>query len=326
MKIGIGKFGVVINRQNSLYNKHGHMAEVFNLVNILAKEHEIFIVSKYRDNGNRSLWDPEFNAKQWNGEKLDKVFILNGPIGKHNGVDPNYKTLEMLKNYTAPVINFLNDYKGDWYYLQPDSRYSLDRMSRDELKHEPKKIITLTDDDFRLDMLWLYNRTPIKNDNKDLSFCLIYNDTNPRRTKKIIEIYDRLVEEKIPVDVYGTFKDSGIISKGKLQEIDYWKTMANYKYTINIATNPDQITSRLWDCLLYDVIGLVWDFDMKYRMIHETHLLRVNDINELIERVRQIEDNKSLYQDLLKGQRKMILPGYLDGSFLLNYFKELINE
>ncbi len=50
MNIGLTKFGSIINEKDGLNNNIGHMLEVFNLIEILSKEHNVYITNNLRKN------------------------------------------------------------------------------------------------------------------------------------------------------------------------------------------------------------------------------------------------------------------------------------
>lgn len=314
MNIGIAKFGTVINETDGLKNKIGHMIEVFNLIDILSKEHNVYIINKL---------NKPIKYKAYNGERLDKLIVFNGPIGTNNTTKFGHKTLQMLERYTWPVIDFINNFDGDWVYLQPDNRYTLKRINSNELKKQPMKTITLKGDDdyFGLDKLWMYQRRFEKDIVKDVDFGFMYNDTKPRRTKVLKEFLTALEMWDFSIKTYGNIH--GLTNpQGSVEEADYINHFKKFKSTVNIGTDRLQVTPRIWDSFMYDVIGFIHEFDMGFKVVPYDHFLRVRDGYELADKIELLIKDKNALKNILEFQRSQVKDEYLDGSYILRKFND----
>jgi len=320
MKIGITKFGSIISEEKGLNNNIGHMLEIFNLADILSKEHEVVITNNLRK--------PR-KYKEWKGDKLDMLIVFNGAIGKNNTTKFGKTTLQMLERYTYPVIETINKLDCPYIYIQPDIRYKISRINTEELKRQPDKIITLVGDEdyFDFDKLWLYGREFDDEIEKTIKFGLMYNDTNDNKTKKILNLINHLDSfEGIPTELKGKFKQDIKENSGILKEGEYYDFLKKIKYTVNLASNDKQITPRIWDCFMNDVVAFTSDFDKGFKVLPENDYLRIEDNFHLAEKIDELEHDEKMYKELLERQRSLVKPEYLDGSFILNKFNNLFKE
>ena len=338
LNIGITKFGSVMNETRGLNNSSGSMLEVFNLVNILSKQHNVYFTNNLRK--------PQ-TFKHWNNEPLDILLVFNGPVSKNNDPARGHPVLEMFKGYGLPVIRTINALECPYIYIMPDVRYKITRISPEELHRWPSKTVTLLgDEDYvGFDKLWMYNRKINTHDtleglnkffnsaddyeNKSIVFGLMYNDTNNRKTKMLFNFIEELKKYNITTDLKGKFKNPPPENSGVLMESSYYDWLKKVKYTVHIASKPLQITTRIWDGFLNGVIGFLTDFDEGFKVIPKDHFLRLtssNKVKELADKINILENNIALYNELLEYQYSLVKEEYLNGEFILNQFNNMFEE
>ncbi len=249
-------------------------------------------------------------------------------IGKYNTNRFGNKTLQCFENYVYPVIETINNLECPWIYIQPDIRYDIKKISTEELKREPNKIITLIGDEnyFGFDKIWMFNRKLKKEFNKEVKFGMMYNDTNNKKTKKILNIIKYLKSQGINTDLKGKYKQIIPENSGVLKENEYYNFLEKIKYTINLASNKMQITPRIWDCFINNVVSFSEDFDKGYKVLEKDSYLRVLDVFDLEQKINELEKNNKKYQEIINYQRSLIKKEYINGKFILEKFNNLFNE
>jgi len=308
MNIGIIKFGLVIYD----YGKHyqGGDREIIGLYDILSKEHNVFIISAL---------DKKSQMKKYNGEKLDIIFAFNGPWSKRND------QITILRNYTLPYIKFLNETTAPWVYIQSDNRKQYDSSYPSELLVQPAFNIGMFTDSkkkyFDFDKVSIYNRPFNFNQEKEIQFGVIMNDTDIKRTKKLLNALKWMNICGLKTDLKGKWNNkycSGVLSEEEVPE--YLKKV---KYTVNIAVEPLSTSQKIWEYIMNDVVCFCMDYDLQCNILPKDSYLRVKDEYELYNKIDELEKNKNKYNEILTLQRSM-LEEYKDGSYILDKYNNLI--
>lgn len=319
MNILLCKLGTTLKDYDSaMDNSIGHMKEVFYTKEILEKQHNVYMFANKNSKIDEKI--------KYNNQPIDKIVVFNGPLSKNNTTKFGQKTLQMMERYTYPVIELINNTTCNWYYMNPDLRYHM-RHRLVELQREPKRIVTLFgDDDFGLDKLWLYKNNFREYVHKDVFFGLHYNPTNQRKTKVINKILDLVDGEGHYVELRGKYKEGTKHWNGVLYENSYLDWLKNVKYNVCIGNRPNQITSRIWDSYFCDVASFIYDFDTDYKVVPKDDFMRVNNIEQVLEKIKILENDYILYEKILKKQRDRIREEYIDGSYILNKYNEMFKE
>lgn len=307
MNIGLIKFGLSLHEEKSSESNFGFWLEIKNLINLFeSRGHNVYIISSIQKGS---------KLKQYTNEKLDFIFVYNGPIGIWNWNHDGHKTLNMLERYTGKYMKFLNQTNVPWVYLQPDSRYNLDKAK--DLISKPKEIITLKNGWF--DKIYLLNRKTNFNHKKSIDLGLVYNDTNVKKTNQISKFINWIRDvSDFSVDLKGKFKNDMRCNSGILKESEIYEYWQKVKYTVNMANESEQITPRMWDCFMNDTISFLYHYDEDYKVIPKDHFLRIIDEIDLEEKMQKLENDNNLYKEILQYQRSLIKKEYLNGDFVYN--------
>lgn len=318
MNIGIIKFGGVINENK--FKVEGGNKELTNFIDIMSKEHNVYIISKL---------DKKSKYKPYNGEKINIIFAYNGQWSRHNTSKFGHKTLMMFENYTYPSIEFLNKNKDiPWVFMNSDIKYKIETPT--ELEHLPEYHIGL------------YNNGNIKYEHFDKIHCygyqknwdnidkegvgIIMNDTHNHRTKKLMSFISWCKHYNINFDVKGKYKKIFEENTGQLKEdgiFDYLKTK---KYGLIIASDKQSTTQKIWEYIANDVIVFLYDYDTQYNNVSEDSFLRVIDEIDFESKIELLEKSEDKYKEVLEMQREMLKDSYISGEFILEHYNNLIEK
>lgn len=314
MKIGIIKFGLVI--RDFGYHNQGGDIEIINLIDVLSKEHEVFIISKI---------DKKARFKKHNEEKLDLMFVFNGPIAKKD----NHR-LNLFKG-NVEIIDFINDSDVPYIYIQSDNREYCNHNYCEDIKRAPIHVIGMQNDEVRtyydFDKLSIPNIPINFGQEKTIKFGVIMNDTDKKRNVKLIKALKWLEVYNIVGDVKGKWKDRHMLwCSGMLKEHEVGDYLKNVKYTVNIAVEPLATSQKIWEYIMNDVICFCLDYDMQYNILPKDSYLRVKDENELASKIEELEGSVQKYESMIQYQHELLRPEYIDGSYVLEKYNKLINN
>lgn len=313
--IGIIKFGAVIN-ENSFKNE-GSNNEIINFIDIMSKEHNVFIVSSLTKNS-------RFN--KYNGEKLDIIFAYNGIWSTTNTTKFGGKTLNCFELYTYPSIEFINECQTPWVFFNSDVRYKLSTPK--ELKRMPNYHIGLYEEGNmkyeHFDKIHCYKYKRNNGFEKNIEVGIIMNDTNRLRTD-ILKAF-RTWCNSLSWNIKGKFKEPIKDNTGFLLENEVFDFLKNVKYTLLIASDYLSTTQKLWECIANDVICFLYRYDAQCNNINAGSFLRVKDEIEFEEKVKLLNNDDKLRNEILEHQRSQLKESYIDGSFILSHYTKLIEK
>lgn len=308
MNIGIIKMGLVIYD----YGKHpqGGDVEIINFIDILSKEHSVYIISSL---------DKKARFNKYNGEELDIIYVFNGPWTTDNSA------ITIFRNYTLPNLLFLNETKVPWVYIQSDNRKTYHPSTPKELTHQPIFTVGMFNEDYKkywhFDKVNLYGFERKYGIEKSILFGVVMNDTDPKRTKKLKRVVKWLEACKIPVTLRGKMGKNSIV----LKESEVPEFLEKVKYTVNIAVEPLSTSQKIWEYMMAGVICFCMDYDMQYNIIPEGHFLRVKDEYELEQKIQLLENNRDDYSRVLEYQYDL-MKAYTDGSYFLKIYNYLMKR
>lgn len=315
MNIGIIKFGSVIN-ENSFKNE-GSNNEIINFIDIMSKEYNVFIISSLAKNS---------RFKKYDGEVLDIIFAYNGIWSRTNSNKFGGKTLNCFEMYTYPSIEFINNSNIPWIFFNSDVRYKLETPS--ELKKIPNYHIGLYSNDKmhyeHFDKIHCYNYKTHYNYQKDIQIGIIMNDTNKKRTDKLRRFVNW--NDMYKWDIKGKYKEPIKYNTGTLLENEVGDYLKQVKYTLLIASEPLSTTQKLWECISKDVVCFLYDYDNQYNNISKDSFLRVKDEIDFETKIAICEKDENLVKLTLEHQRSLLKESYINGSFILEHYNNLINK
>lgn len=308
MKIGIIKIGLLIRDYG--YHKQGGDVEIINFIDIMSKEHEVYIISSL---------DKKARFTKYNGEDLDIIFVFNGPWSTNNS------SINIFKTSTLPSLLFLNETKVPWVYIQSDNRKGYHPDTPQELTHKPIFTVGMLNQDYKkywhFDKVNLYNFERKYGLEKDILFGVIMNDTDRKRTKKLEKVINWLKVCDIQVEQRGKMgKDYIVLKENEVPEF-----LEKVKYTVNIAVEPLSTSQKIWEYMMAGVVCFLLDYDLQYNIVPKDHFIRVKDEYELAQKIDFLENNKEEYNKILEYQYSL-MEKYIDGSYLLKAYNYLMNK
>jgi hypothetical protein len=174
------------------------------------------------------------------------------------------------------------------------------------------------------DKVSIYNRPLNLRTEKDIFFGVIMNNTDTKRSKKLLKTLKWLNAVGINTDLKGKWNNeycSGVLTEEEVPE--YLKRV---KYTVNIAVEPQSTSQKIWEYIMNGVICFYMDYDLQYNIVPKDNWMRVKDEYELAEKIEFLEKNEEKYKGALKYQERLLKDEYIDGSFILKEYNKLMNE
>jgi len=325
--VGFAKFGTKMYFDKDKWKHTGGFSEAINLIKILAKEFKVNIISNNDlDKFNtlpteKKLINIESTHKK-KKQEIDYLVVLNGLVGAYNNInlDTGKPCLNMFRNGTWPIIDYINKSKIPWIYLLTDSRYKWQDIK--DLDHPP--LITISQYDDLLDDIiygyleeaWLYGKKPKEVSHKhflnthNIDF---YFNAKGKRTSKIKKFING---SRYKINVYG---DMGETIKEKQLPIFYDAT----KYTLNIGMDSRWITQKWNEFAHHNVIQFAYEYDDQCRKYPKNSWLRVKDVDEFDGKIQILESNPEFYEELINISNE-ISPKAYTGENILNTIKHFL--
>lgn len=129
--------------------------------------------------------------------------------------------------------------------------------------------------------------------------------------------------------IYGRWTDEIYEKEPRIKNImidDLQEEIADARYAFIYSQVPGFITIKPYEMIIMGLLPLIHpDYD-KYKLLDIPEYLYVKDINDLINKMRELDRNPDLYLSLLKECQSLIRPEHIDGSFLNNLIFKRIAE
>lgn len=286
--------------------------------------------------------EEDFYLKRMEGIDVKGGIFIDGISGVQYAQEKysRCKRMNFTIRYIAPMIRYINDSGIKWTYIQTDPRQKMLTFMRD-LFNMPSKVITQTSIkqktqkidrngnpiEINLDIPYLgaerisaYNFNVNKGYKFGLDeFIIILNEGEPSLKRyELIEPY--LTEDAI---VYGKWKDEIYEKdkrfKGPIHPSDIQSIMSHVKYTFIVSIRQKWVTFKYLEMIGHGVIPF---FHKNYDSLHLLNVpdfLRVNNKEELNERIEILENDAELYNKMIRElQEQFFTKEVLDGSLMNN--------
>lgn len=300
MRIGFIKLGLKTYFKTTNKTKQGSGHELPTVWDIFEKKgHHCNMIS-----GSDS---PE---KQFEGTNLflfDYLFVFNGFAPKTLD-DTN---MNMLKQPLA-MMKIINSFKGKVVYFWTDPRYD------PKLLPITKEMIVLSQEPeyySHLDKLILYKKEIRPLIHKDIEFAILMNWTERKRANNAITICN-VLKKYDPIIIGDWKKKLNEFISHEVVSSDVQSLLDQVKYSWNQTVKLDWISQKFWEMILSNVICFHYNSDMNKLVIPDW--LRVNKTEEIKSTIEITDANILSYQGTLMMQKALIVPEYLDGSFIYN--------
>lgn len=250
-------------------------------------------------------------------EGLDWIFAFNGFL-------PN--TLETQMNMLKQPIEMfklLNSCSVPYAYFWTDKRYDIRDI---EVVRQPAVILSQEKENYaHLDKLILYNKKIREVEDKDIEFAILMNNTEPKRSKKLLTFVNWLKDFQ-DVKVIGDWKkqEDKSIFTGSIAESEVDNYLSRVKFSFNIATNVFWTSQKYYEMLLNNVVCFYHHYDMDNIIMKDDDFRRVYDEINLDDKLTLIKKDIDLYNTILKNQRLELKPEFFDGSLVYNTIMDKI--
>ena len=305
MKIGFAKLGLktYFNKNGSGQGSNHELVSIFN--KFKEKGHECFMLTvsdKY---------------DKYVKNDLDFIFLFNGPLPTLE----SGRKLMMFKNYSFPIIDFINSNNIPYIYFWTDIRYDI----RDNnLIRQPNIILSQEKEYYgHLEKIILIGKIKKEIYYKDIKFGVLMNSTSPKRDKSIMKFLNWLEFGEIR----GNWKNKyNKYLKEPLKENEVCDYLSKVKYTINITTNQNWINQKYYEYILNNVICFQYNSDLDNLVMDKNDFRVIKDEIDLDEKIDLLEKDENLYNKIIKKQQDELKEEYFNGEFIYNFIINKINN
>ena len=259
-------------------------------------------------------------------------------------------------NYAAPVLDYLNMSKINWYLILQDPRYLGKRAKLRDMYNVPKCILSqynsestiTTIDKYEIgapesekniklyytgiEKLNLINEKIISPETKRTNkFAIVAmqsshgkNNINDYRYKILKKWFlDYKKYENNDIKIYGRWSE--IFTKGYPQfkgfkesyEID--KIFENTRYTFIIPIKANWVTSKYAEMIRVGVVPFLHpDYDTQFNVFPKNSFIRVQNPDELYKKMKYLEENPHKRIELVKKLQEKYIKDAYRGEFLIN--------
>jgi hypothetical protein len=230
---------------------------------------------------------------------LDYIFVFNGFAPKtleHTNMNMMKQPIEMIK--------IINAFHGTFVYFWTDPRYNPDNLpitnkNRIVLSQEPAYYS-------HLDKIILYGKKNRKKRLKYREFKVIMNNTKGERWNNALKVIKENNGE-----IIGDHKDKKTNSAIGFNNLQSY--LDSVKYSWNQTKDSTWTSQKFWEMILSNVICFHYNSDTERLII--PNWLRIDDIKLIPSSIESLKD-KEVYKGILRNQKKLILPEYLNGDFI----------
>lgn len=295
----------------------------------------------------------EWPLRQLKDIKIDGGIFYSGPSGNANipdkiktvKGDAIAKVLDCFKKYVGPIVNYLNLTDTPYFTLTPDPRYHPVRardlyniakfsLSQFNGSGKVKHIKSYEDQSYlfsevettydALETVFLLDKKPIDilTIEKTKKFMIVLNEGGNGGLKRGPMLKEFVLNHINDVEIYGKWSDEWYQDKrfkGPKKFEDLQKMLPYIKYTFIIPIEKGWTTAKYCEMLHYGIIPFMHPYYDSQRNLGDLKFLRVNNSEELYERIEYLENNPEKRIELLNKLRKKLLkPEYYNGKHLNN--------
>lgn len=274
------------------------------------------------------------------------------------------KCLMSATNYAAPIIKWLNTYKGEYAGIVTDPRQF--RVRPRDLVHHPdvylsqiNKLLSFTNANDSLyysgdipnvpkavaekpnhyaavECMNILSKKPYVKLPKKTGFNIILNQGYPRKTPqelppRFLELKKWILNDKnFSCSIYGKWDDDIMKSdtrfKGILHPNDLGIVLETTKYTLCIPIASGWLTAKFLEMAHYGVIPFVVpEYGSECGDTYIPKFLIVSSKEDLMKKIEYLENSDEAYQTIRKYLSNLLSSIYT-GDFLLDHIRETVNK
>jgi len=289
--------------------------EISSLAKILAKKHEVILVSPsdFKNNTN-----PRAGMLT---EKSDINILCEGRLylkgdDSDERVNRELKEIKEMCN-TGKNFRFITDYK-------------IFKKNGDVLKDIDFTNITQSPNVGiygELEKIFLYGENYVENHKKTNDIIYCGNSRGNARDEKICEY---LINSGVDYSLFGNWDPQRFPkTKGKIPFKDCRNEIAKHKYSLVISEklyeDINWFTPRLMESILANSIAFIdKDYPRNLSDFPCTDFQVVSSGRELKDKITFLESCPSFYSQLLKKQQEILNSGWFDGSYQLKILEKIL--
>lgn len=270
---------------------------------------------------------------------------------KSDGTYPSI--LETFKNYTGPVVSYLNSSQIPYFTVTVDPRYhpckARDLFNRakfsisqfnDNENFIATNIKSLEDQELIETviptryagvekMVFLDKEKPEINYDKKIKMAVVLNEGGNGGLKRGPMLKEYILDNFDDINIYGQWSDKFYEDprfKGPLKFKELSEHLKDVKYTFIIPIQKGWATAKFWEMAHFGIIPFMHPYYDEQHNIKCPEYLRVNSPEELLEKIEYLENNKEEYERLLKNINDMLLEDYYNGNYMNGIINDSINQ
>jgi len=307
LKIGFAKMSLNTYFSQDKSKTEGFNHELTDLFDIFQKNgHECVMLSvsdKY---------------EKYEGTDLDFIFLFNGPTP----TTESGRKMMMFKNYSFPIIDFINSNDIPYVYFWTDARYDI--RTNPLFKRYPNLILSQEKENYgHLEKLILYGKQKQELKEKDIKLGVLMNETDKKRSQEVLKALNWLDYGELR----GNWKTQSKFLKEPIQEKEVSNYLGRVKYSYNLAVNRDWVSQKYYEMILNNVICFYKNYDENSLIIPKYENIRkVKDEIDLEEKIELIEKAKDLYNLIIEKQQGELKEEYFNGEFIYQFIIDKINK
>lgn len=307
MKIGFFKLGLKTYFEQDKSKTEGFNHELTDIFDIFQKKgHECVMLSvsdKY---------------KKYEGTDLDFIFLFNGPTP----TTESGRKMMMFKNYSFPIIDFINSNNIPYVYFWTDARYDI--RINPLFKRYPNLILSQEKENYgHLEKLILYGKSKQELKEKDIKFGILMNETDKKRSQEVLKALSWLDYGELR----GNWKTQSKFLKEPIQEKEVSNYLGRVKYSYNLAVNQNWVSQKYYEMILNNVICFYKNYDEKGLIIpRNIDIRRIKDEIDLEEKINFLEVQPTLYKSIIERQQEELKEEYFNGEFIYQFIINKISK
>jgi len=270
---------------------------------------------------------------------------------KTDGTYPNI--LETFKNYTGPVVYYLNESKIPYFTVSVDPRYhpnkardlfnrakfSLSQFNDNEhfiathIKSVEDQTLTTTLIPTKYSgvekMVFLDKERRLMNLDKSIKMMVILNEGGNGGLLRGPLLKEYVLNNFQDISVYGQWDEKWYEDtrfKGPLKFKELENVLPDVKYTFIIPIQKGWATAKFWEMAHFGIIPFMHPYYDQQKNIDCPDFLRVKDPQDFLNKIEYLENNPEEYKKLRLQLDQMILDSYYNGEYLNNVMNEGIKE
>ena len=356
MNIGVMKIGARIHENDKIGNSTNEVLATIKLLQGGGANVTAFTQVLPSDNKNTSF--PIKNYEDFYGscQDLDALVIVNGNLNFYGGQkDQSVEVYKCVNHFTGPVFYFMYDpYLGlkqcvksvinrDWNtYTEkelfiPNKLHYITQCRATNLIHEEaQQTCTYYPlEKFPLFMEPTFEQVDFDKAEYDLNYAGTFR--GGRREKDMVKFFFGLPDD-IRAQMFGNLNLSQFKKNGNLRPPEFGKSVTHDLVKENIQKGLstviigdkkykelDDIAQRASESIIYGQVTFIdSDYDRKNRMYDKelSEFLRIDDREQLVDRLRKIKNDKNLFYEILEKQKNHVLKDFNKDE----YAKDLIRQ